>query len=109
MDCAICLEAIEDEYEILPCKHSFHVLCYEMLLHHGYEECPLCRTRIDLPIRFKIQIAHESMGHLMMILMIRLTFIFVAMMTMMLFCPILLLRLFFLSYPTVRLFQVFLG
>jgi len=111
MDCAICLEAIEDEdeYEILPCKHSFHILCYERLLHHGYEECPLCRTRIDLPIMFRIQIAHESMGYLLMILTIRLTFILVTMMIMMLYCPLLLLRFFFLSYPTVRLLQVFFG
>ena len=64
MDCSICLEPIDIESMITPCKHNFHTLCIEQWIENcpfDYNEipCPYCRT--GLPINFVDMIDIYSM------------------------------------------------
>ena len=48
MECAICLELINDNYKkVLSCNHNFHADCYlkcvKMNNYNSFIKCPLCR------------------------------------------------------------------
>jgi hypothetical protein len=46
--CAICIDTENDNFEYLPCKHTFHTHCIEQYIDYSISNtktvtCPLCR------------------------------------------------------------------
>ncbi|KAL4586538.1 hypothetical protein LXL04_011174 [Taraxacum kok-saghyz] len=51
VECAICLNKVEDDDEIreLRCDHHFHKNCLDMWVSYGHATCPLCRDNLVVP------------------------------------------------------------
>ena len=45
MECAICLDTINDEFKLLHCNHYFHQECIDIWLKN-HNTCPYCRTMV---------------------------------------------------------------
>lgn len=50
VECAVCLNKIEDDDETreLRCNHHFHKTCLDSWLAHRHTTCPLCRDNLML-------------------------------------------------------------
>ena len=46
MTCAICMEACDDAYFVLGCRHAYHLTCLVDLLRHD-RRCPVCPGPVD--------------------------------------------------------------
>jgi hypothetical protein len=63
--CLICLESIlfnEMTYP-LECLHLFHKSCLEQSIEHQHYECPLCKCKINIKKRIKLEDEYENNGH----------------------------------------------
>lgn len=43
-DCSICMEELEEDSSILPCKHCYHTKCIKQWLCKENVKCPVCRN-----------------------------------------------------------------
>lgn len=48
IECPICLEIVDDDINILQCKHIYHKTCFEKYINtcEGVVLCPICRYEV---------------------------------------------------------------